>query len=51
MNKFQEKEKRRARRQYQRNEIARDLHSPKYRQRVIHLKRSEDIDELEDLID
>jgi hypothetical protein len=35
LNKFSEKDKRRLRRQFERNRIAQDLHTPKYRQRTI----------------
>lgn len=41
LNKFQDKERRRARRQFQNNEIAADLFSPKYRPRVMRNKRAD----------
>lgn len=42
MNKFGDKDRRRQRRNFNRNHIARDLESPKYHQRVIERKRTED---------
>jgi hypothetical protein len=42
MNKFSDKEKRKLRRQFERDRIAKDLHSPKYRQRVKERKRYDD---------
>ncbi len=42
LSKFDGKDKRRQRRAYQRNHIAQDLHSPKYRQRVKERKRIDD---------
>jgi len=39
INKFSEKERRKARRSFQSNHIARDLHTPKYKQRVINSNR------------
>jgi hypothetical protein len=42
LSKFDGKDKRRQRRAYQRNHIAQDLASPKYRQQVKAAKRAED---------
>lgn len=42
LNKFSDKDRRRQRRSYQRNHIAADLGSPKYRQRVKERKRVDD---------
>lgn len=45
INKFTEKERRKQRRSFKvRNEIARDLHTPKYHQRVIERKRVDNED-------
>lgn len=42
LNKFSDKEKRKLRRQFERDRIAQDLGSPKYRQRVKERKRIDD---------
>jgi hypothetical protein len=42
LSKFDGKDRRRQRRNYQRNEIAKDLGSPKYRQRIKERKRIDD---------
>lgn len=49
LNKFTEKERRKARRSFQSNHIAHDLHTPKYRPRVIpNKKRPEWVEDTED---
>lgn len=42
LNKFERKEKRQQRRQYQQNHLKSDLITPKYRERTIPNKRRED---------
>lgn len=45
INKYTDKERRKQRRSFQvRNMIAKDLHSPKYRQRIIERKRVDNED-------
>lgn len=45
LNKFSDKEKRKLRRQFERDRIAHDLASPKYRQRVKEHKRIDEEDD------
>lgn len=44
INKFTEKDRRRARRSFQSNHIAKDLYTPKYRPRVVERKRVDNED-------
>jgi hypothetical protein len=43
LDRFPEKARRAQRRQYQRNHIAQDLRTPKYRERVVEPKRKQDV--------